>query len=325
MLKTRLTELFDLRYPIVSAPMAGHSGGRLAAAVTRAGGLGLFGGLGQTDWLREQIRYVRSETDRPFGVGFITAFLPRAQVNFETCLEERVPVLMFSFGDPTAYVKQTKAAGLTAICQVQTREGALLAVEAGADVLVAQGNEAGGHSGQLNTLPCLLLVREIAGQTPVIAAGGIATGASLAALLTAGAEGGLIGTTLMATPEAVEVPQSHKELIVRSDGQDTVHTRIYDVLGGAPWPAGIGGRVRENSVTREWHGREGELLERREEVRARIQDGLRQRDPDKDSLWMGQAAGLVKAIRPAGEIVREIGEEAERILRERPGAILGDQ
>ncbi len=322
MLRTGLTELFGLQHPVISAPMANHSGGRLAAAVSNAGGLGLFGGLGAPDWLCDQIDYARANTSGPFGVGFITAFLPRLEAQFRTCIDQRVPVLVFSFGDPTRYVLEAKEAGLRVMCQVQTLEGVRLAVDAGADVIIAQGSEAGGHSGQLNTLPCLLMALEATDGTPVVAAGGIASGRALAAVLAAGGEGVMMGTAFMATPEAIEVPATHKDLIVASDGQDTVHTRVFDILGGAPWPEGIGGRVRVNSVTREWHGRDGEVQARRDDIRAAIGEKMRARDPDHDSLWMGQSAGFVHAIRPAGEIVREVSEEAERILRERPGQVL---
>jgi nitronate monooxygenase len=323
-LKTRLTELLGLQYPIVSAPMAGHSGGALAAAVTKAGGLGTFGGVspGGADWVREQARFVREQTRGLFGVGFITAFIPGMMANFEACLEERVPFIIFSFGDPTPYMAKVKAAGLKTMCQVQTLEGARLALDGGADILVAQGNEAGGHSGYLNSLPCLSLVLEIAGDTPVLAAGGIANGRSLAAVLAAGAEGAVVGTALLATPEAVEVPDRFKELIVASDGQDTVHTRLYDILGGAPWPEGIGGRVHKNRLVEEWLGREADLPAKRDEVRAAIGEGERRRDPDVSAVWMGQSAGFVHAVLPAAEVVRRICKDAERILRERTARLL---
>jgi nitronate monooxygenase len=324
MLKTRLTETYGLRYPVVAAPMANHSGGHLAAAVTAAGGLGTFGGINRAgpEWVKEQIQFVRNKTGDIFGVGFITAFVPGFEANFEACLEERVPVIIFSFGDPTPYVKRTKAAGLSAFCQVQTLEGARTAVAAGADLLIAQGNEGGGHSGYLGTLPCLSLVLSVACGTPVIAAGGVADGPTLAAVLAAGAEGALLGTALLATPEAVEVPEHFKELIVASDGQDTIHTRVYDILGGAPWPAGIGERLRVNRLTTEWADREGELGEHREEINAAIQGAQSRRDPEFTAVLFGQSAGMISAVRPAAEVIGSICGDAERVLRERFGTLL---
>src|SRR5581483_7094633 len=301
MLKTAFTEAFGLRYPIMSAPMANHSGGRLAAAVSQAGGLGTFGGTHRegADWVRSQVDLVRSQTNAPFGVGFITAFIRGPEV--EACLEARVPVLVFSFGDPSVWVKRAKDAGVRTICQVQTLEGARQAVDLGADAIVAQGNEAGGHSGYLNTLPILSMVLDMEPGIPVLAAGGIGGPRSLAAVLAAGADGALLGTAFLATPECVEVSDTHKSLIIESDGQDTVHTQIYDFMSGAPWPEGIGGRVRRNAFLRDWEGREAELRQRRDEVLPRLLEGQRTHDPDVEALWMGQAAGMVTGLRPAGD------------------------
>jgi len=323
MLKTAFTEAFGLRYPIMSAPMANHSGGRLAAAVSRAGGLGTFGGTNRegADWVRDQVGLVTSQTDAPFGVGFITAFIRGPEV--EACLEARVPVLVFSFGDPSIWVKRAKDAGVRTICQVQTLEGARQAVDLGADAVIAQGNEAGGHSGYLNTLPILSMVLDMDPGIPVLAAGGIGGPRSLAAVLAAGADGALLGTAFLATPECIEVSDTYKSLLLESDGQNTVHTQIYDFLSGAPWPPGIGGRARRNAFLREWEGRETELRQRRDEVLPRLREGQQKHDPDVEPLWMGQAAGMISRLRPAGEVVRSLCEEAERYLRERPQEILG--
>jgi len=254
MLKTRLTELFGLSRPIVLAALAGGAtDGRLAAAVNAAGGLGLFGAVHPAgpDWAREQIRFARSHTNGRFGVGFITEQIPRHEASFRVCVEERIPIFAFSFGDPTPYVAQAKAIGAKVICQVQTPDGARLALSLGADILVAQGNEAGGHTGRLGTLPFLVQVLDMAGRTPVIASGGIATGRALAAVLAAGGEGAWIGTPLLATHEAVGVSEAHKKCIVESDGQDTVYTEVYDIMYELKFPAGIAGRARINRITRE--------------------------------------------------------------------------
>jgi nitronate monooxygenase len=185
--------------------------------------------------------------------------IPGLETSFQTCLAEQVPTLAFSFGDPTPYIARAKAAGAKVICQVQSIESLRIALAAGVDVVVAQGNEAGGHTGQLGTLPFLAQALEIAGKTPVIASGGIGSGRALAAVLAAGAEGAWIGTPLLATHEAIEVADSYKKCIVESDGQDTVFTRMYDIMYDLRFPDGIAGRARINRVTREWHGRETEL------------------------------------------------------------------
>ena len=318
MLQTRFTDLFDLAYPIMSAPMSNHSGGQLAAAVSRAGGLGTFGGSNGfgPDWLRQQIAHIRQQTDRPFGVGFITQLIEPDPTNFELALEERVPALIFSFTDPRPWLGRAKDAGVLTICQVQSTELAELAIDAGADVLLAQGNEAGGHTGQMNLLPLLVDLVERYPRTPVLAAGGITSGRALAAVLAAGGQGASLGTALLATPEAVEVPKSFKERIVQSDGQDTTFTRLYDLLGDSPWPAGIAGRVYTNRLVREWDGRDAEIMAHREELVSDVAAARARQDPELSSVYMGQGAGQIKAIRPAAEVVQEICAGAEGALRE---------
>ena len=147
-------------------------------------------------------------------------------------MAESPAAIALSFADPAPWIGRCKAAGARVICQVQTYEDADLAIAAGADVLVAQGNEAGGHTGSMGLLPLLVGVVARYPDVPVLAAGGIADGRTLAAALTAGADGAWLGTAFLATPEAVEVHEIHKRLIVESDGTDTVFTRAYDIVVG---------------------------------------------------------------------------------------------
>ena len=317
MLRTRFTDLLKLDYPVLSAPMSNHSGGRLAAAVSRAGGLGAFGGSNGfgPDWCRQQIDLIRAQTDRPFGVGFITQLIAGNPQNFEIALSAGVPVVIFSFVDPRPWLGRARDAGAVAICQVQSPEGAELAVDAGADVLLAQGNEAGGHTGEMNLLPLLVELVERYPHIPVLAAGGITSGRALAGALAAGAEGASIGTALLATPEAVEVPQSFKEQILLSGGQDTVFTRFYDLLGNDPWPEPIAGRVYRNRLVREWDGRDAEVLANREELASDVAAGRARHDPEVASVYMGQGAGQVNAIRPAADVIADICQGAADILR----------
>ena len=316
MLRTRFTDLLGLPLPVMNAPMSNHSGGTLAAAVSQAGGLGTFGasnGLG-SDWLREQIAYVRGVTDRPFGVGFITQLIEPDPENFEIALDEGVSAVIFSFTDPQPWLGRAQDAGAITICQVQSLELARMAADGGADVLVVQGNEAGGHTGGMNLLPLLVSVVEQYPQLTVLAAGGIATGRALAAVLAAGAEGASLGTALLATPEAVEVPDAFKERVVISDGQDTAFTRLYDLLGDTPWPDGIAGRVYRNRLVREWDGRDEAVMEHREELASDVAAARTRHDPEVSSVYMGQGAGAVNAIRPAAEVIEGICREAERLL-----------
>lgn len=326
MLTTRLTEMFGLGRPIVLAPMAnGATSGHLAAAVSAAGGLGLFGGINSAgpEWVREQIRFLRARADARWGVGFITWLIPNYEKNFQVCLDEHVPIMAFSFADPTEYVARAKAAGAKVLCQVQTMESARVALAAGADVLVAQGNEAGGHTGELGTLPFLAQVLEVAGNTPVIASGGIGSARALAAVFAAGAEGAWIGTPLLATHEAVEVADSYKKCIVESDGQDTVFTRVFDIIYDLKFPAEIAGRARVNSITREWHGREDEVRQRREELEARNpRRPVLERDPEVHPIWMGQSAGSVHGVRSVADVIGELCDGAERLLQERSRTLI---
>jgi nitronate monooxygenase len=301
-----------------------HSGGHLAAAVSQAGGLGLFGGTNPAgpDWLREQIRYIRSQTDRPFGVGFITHLMSVFPQLFDVALEEKVPVVAFSFADPQPWLGQAKENGMVTICQVQTLAGADQAADAGADVLVAQGNEAGGHTGNMGLLPLLTGVIERFPDIPVVAAEGIASGPALAAVLTAGAEGAWVGTAFMATPEAVEVPETYKERIVNSNGEDTVYTEVFDILDPAvfqipAWPKGIAARAHNNRFVQEWHGRENELRQRLDQVVPGYLEAAQRRDPEAVAVYFGSAAASVKAVRPASEVLRDICEQGERTLKQR--------
>ena len=166
----------------------------------------------------------------------------------------------------------------------------------------------------MNLLPLLVAVVEEYPQLPVLAAGGITTGRALAAVLAAGAEGASLGTALLATPEAVEVPEAFKERVVLSDGQDTAFTRLYDLLGDSPWPTGIAGRVYRNRLVREWDGRDEAVLEHREELASDVAAARARHDPEVSSVYMGQGAGAVNAIRPAADVIDGICQDAERLL-----------
>ena len=297
----------------MSAPMAMHSGGTLAAAVSAAGAMGSFGGIHATegpDWVRAQADLVRERTDGPFAIGFITPFLAVFEKHFQAALDARPAAIALSFSDPGDSARRAKEAGCRVICQVQTFADADLAVAAGADVLVAQGNEAGGHTGTMALLPLLCGLADSFPDIPLLAAGGIASGRTLAAALLAGADGAWLGTAFLATPEAVEIGDAHKAAIVDSDGGDTVFTRAYDIASGLPWPATIGERVRRDAFTDEWAEREADLRQRRESV-----------SPGQPVLY-GQSARFVEAVRSAADVVRVVSEDAERILRTRPASLV---
>jgi nitronate monooxygenase len=208
------------------------------------------------------------------------------------------------------------------MCQVQTLDDAARSVDAGADVLVVQGTEAGGHTGTMSLLPFLAAAAQRWPDVPLLAAGGIADGRTLAAALTAGADGAWLGTAFLATPEAVEVHDIHKDLIVASDGGDTVFDLAYDIVSGLPWPHGIGTRLRRNRFTDEWCGREAELRTRKEEFAVPPPSPDKAPNPDDDQVLYGQSAAFVTAVRPAADVLHTICADAESVLRHRPTQLL---
>ena len=321
MLRTPLCDLLGVDVPILSAPMGGVvAGGRLAAAVSAAGGLGLIGGstpLG-AEWLRAQVELVRSVTDRPFGVGFIS-HLATVDALSAVALELAVPIVCHSFVDPAPFMSALRDAGAIVISQVGTVELAQRAAEAGVDVIVAQGTEAGGHTGRISTLPLVPAVVDAVSPIPVIAAGGIADGRGLAAALLLGAQGVLMGTRFIATPEC-EGRATTRERVVAASADDTVLTEVFDLAKGMAWPEGVLGRSLANGFLSEWHGREQELRAWTPEQRAAYREQA-VNDPEAADVYAGEASGLVHSVEAAGDVVRRIAAEAESLLRSATGIL----
>ncbi len=323
MLRTRICDLLGIEHPIISAPMAGTATAELAAAVSNAGGFGMIGSRGQPDpeWLREQIYTTRELTDLPFGVGFISS-APGMERAVEVAIEEKVAAISHSFADVTPYVAAAQAAGIKVLAQVQTVALAESAALAGVDVITAQGTEAGGHTGHNSTLPLVAAVVDIAGGIPVLASGGIGDGRGLAAVLMLGAEGAWIGTRFVASLEWGG-PDWARQKVAEASTDDTLLTRVYDLAGAAPFPPEIGHRVLRNDFTDTWHGRDQEIIARRQELQDQIDAAGRAGDTRIASVNAGGATGLIDRVEPAGDIVRRIVAETEAILRSRPGQVLG--
>lgn len=314
-LSTRLTRALDLRHPVVSAPMAFAGGGALAAAVSRAGGLGLIGGgYGDPAWLEEQFA---AAAGARVGVGFITWSLRKSPSLLTDVLRHRPAAVMLSFGDPRPFVDEIRAAGARVICQCQDLGHVMDAVEVGADVVVAQGAEAGGHGALRGTLSFVPEVADhLAAHAPgtlLLAAGGIGDGRGLAAALLLGADGVLVGTRLWAAKEAL-VREGHHRAILETGGDGTVRTTVADIARQIPWPRGFTARIRRNAFTERWHGREDEL-ERAVAVEGpRYRQAFAAGDPENTGVWFGEAAGLVDSIDPAAQIVeRMVREAADRL------------
>jgi nitronate monooxygenase len=312
MLPTALTEMFGLEHPIVLAPMGGVSGGRLAAAVSNAGGLGLVGGgYGDPAWLRTELSRIKEETSRPWGVGLITWAVDTGVV--ELVLGYRPHALMLSFGDPRPHGVVIKAAGCKLICQVQDLYGAQLAVEAGADIIVAQGTEAGGHGGGRSTLPLVPAVADVVAPMPVVAAGGIADGRGLAAVLMLGAHGALIGTRFYASVEALGHDHA-KRRIVLAHGDEAGRTTVFDIVRELAWPAPYTGRGLRNRFIERWHGRERELSAALDVERGPYQTATREGDIDTAVVWAGEAVDLILSVERAATLVQRISAQAEQQL-----------
>ena len=323
MITTPLCTLLGIQHPILIASMAGTATGELAAAVSEAGGLGMIGGTnpGGAAWLREQIRIARSLTARPFGVGFISAF-PDTEELARVALDEGVAASNHSFADPTPYVAATHAAGAKLFVQVQTLKLAITAAQAGADVIISQGGEAGGHAGALGTFALLPAVVDAVAPIPVVAAGGIADGRGLAAALLLGAQGAWMGTRFVTSHEWGG-PSWEQAAVLAATSDDTVQTRLYDLIGERPFPADNPDRMLRNAFIDRWTGRESEIPAQREALQAEVTAGHERADLAVAGVSAGVSAGLITTAQPAGEIVRSIVQEAEDLLRERPRMLLG--
>jgi nitronate monooxygenase len=248
----------------------------------------------------------------PFGVGLMIWTLADRPDLFEATIAARPSLVSMSFGDPTAYVGPLHDAGIAVAAQVNTVADARRAIDAGADVLVAQGTEAGGHTGQRALLPLLQEVLTLTDR-PVVAAGGIATGRAMAGALVAGACGVWIGTALLSCTEGLNAAAA-RQRVREATGDQTVLTRAFDVAEGIPWPERWPGRALANDFSRAWHGREEELVGD-DAARRLVVEGRRTGDPAHAPLYAGEAVGLVTAERSATDVVRELTADAEEALR----------
>ena len=313
-IRTALTEEFGLKYPVVSAPMGGVAGGHLAAAVSNAGALGLVGGgYGDPEWLRAELSTARSATTRPWGVGLITWHTTQETV--ELALSYEPHAFMLSFGDPGPFVPAIKEVGCTLICQVQDVEEGKAAKAAGADIIVAQGAEAGGHGADRSTLSLVPAVVDAVAPTPVLAAGGIADGRGLAAALMLGAQGALMGTRFYAATEALGHERA-KDHIVAAKGRDTRRTRVFDVVRQHAWPQPYTGRAIHNLFIERWDAREDDLEAALDEEIPSFRAATKKGDFDTAMVWAGEGVDLISDVTSARELVGRIGAETEARLRQ---------
>ncbi|WP_028933240.1 NAD(P)H-dependent flavin oxidoreductase [Pseudonocardia spinosispora] len=308
-LRTAFTDLLSIDHPIASAPMGGSAGGELAAAVSNGGGLGLVGGgRGERAWLERELAIVTARTSRPWGVGFLAWAVEVSTV--EWVLDQGPAAVMLSFGDPGPFAARVHAAGIPLIIQVTDLDEARRAVDLGADLLVAQGAESGGHGGRRSTLTLVPAVVDLVAPVPVLAAGGIADGRGVAAALVLGAVGALLGTRFQASHEAL-VDAEIVKAIVGGLGADTERSRVLDVARDSGWPARYTARVVTNSFLDTWRGREQEL-ERDVDTRRAYREAAARGDLAVVSVWASEAIDLITEVASATELVRLIAEETER-------------
>jgi len=318
-IRTWLTEQFELAVPVVGAPMAGPGEGRLAAAVSAAGALGMVGVNADRDpaWIAEQAALARGgsgqRSGQRFGLGLMAWALEHNPGQLDAAIAERPALVSVSFGPFERYVERLRQAGIAVTTQVGNVEEARRAVDAGVDLLVVRGAEAGGHGrNEVATLPLLQAVLDLDDVPPVLAAGGIATARGLAAVLAAGAVGGWVGTALLACTEAGNTPAARARLLA-ADETGTGYGRVFDVALGLGWPEDYGGRGLRNDYFERWQHRLGELAAdpaAREELRAARQAG----DYDTAHLYAGQGVGLLDRERPVAEVLADLAG-AEELLR----------
>jgi enoyl-[acyl-carrier protein] reductase II len=314
-MQTRLTEILDIEHPVMLAGMGGVSYHQLAAAVSEAGGFGCLGASTMGDGtMVEEIAAVRSLTDRPFGVDLLTAAPQDMPAKVQAIIDGGATVFVAGLGVPREVIDQCHEQDVVVVNMCGRVHHAVTAVEAGCDLVVAQGTEAGGHTGQVATMALVpQIVDAVGDQVPVVAAGGIFDGRGLAAALTLGAAGVWIGTRFIATPEARAVP-GYKDRLIAGSEDGTMITRAY-----------TGKTCR---VVRTSYAEEFELSGVRPEpfpgqVIRSMTDGVNHLggdeatpdvDPEREFMPAGQAMGAIEALVPAGDLVRSIVDEAEAIL-----------
>jgi nitronate monooxygenase len=301
--KTWLTERFGLSVPVVAAPMAGVSTGRLAAAVTSAGGLGMIGLGPRATAERVRAECAAAGAAGPYGVGLMAWVLAENDAVVELVAAEAPALVSVSYGPYDRWVRVLQEAGIAVATQVGTLAEARAAEQSGVDLLVARGAEGGGHGrNDVGTLPLLQEVLD-AVSVPVVAAGGIGTARGLAAVLAAGAAGAWVGTAFLTCTEAATSAGARARLFEAED-IDTAYGRVFDVAQGLAWPPEYGGRALRNAFFDRWHGREPQLADD-DDAAAELVAARASGDFSAAYVYAGQGVGLLRAERPAADVMAE--------------------
>jgi NAD(P)H-dependent flavin oxidoreductase YrpB (nitropropane dioxygenase family) len=323
MIHTRICDLLGIVHPIVLGGMGTATTAPLVAAVSNAGG---FGTLGTSAFnaasLDTEVASIRERTEKPFGINHLLFQIQEDMFAVTLSAKPRVAAFAWARKDQNLreYFRRAHDAGSTVMYMAGEVPEALRAADAGADVIVAQGTEAGGHVGWMASLPLLPMMVKAVAPLPVLCAGGIANGRGLAAALALGADGVLLGTRLMATPEAPIHP-NFKQAIVESDGHDTVLTEIPDLASQRVWPGAMS-RAQRNGFIERWSGREWALRQNAQEVGRQVAAARAAGDINNASLSFGQDAGLIDSIKSVREVIQNITSEAEDIIKDRLPSLL---
>ena len=318
MIRTPVCDLMGIEHPIALGGMGSIYSPSLVAAVSNAGGLGAMGCHNLSpERIQEAAAAIRENTNKPFALNFL--IFCAEEESFAAALAERPSHMAFAWPRPEQNIKTYIDRAHDIGCKVTFMAGgvpeAVRAAEAGADIIVTQGTEGGGHVSWMTSLTLLPLVVDAVAPLPVLAAGGFVDGRGLAAALALGAQGILLGTRFLESDES-PLHANFKQAIVDSDGHDTLLSDIPDLAAGIVWPGAMS-RSRRNRFIERWIGREWALREHRAEALAGLVAARKSGDIDEGSLSMGQDAGLINEILPAGEIVCRIAEEAETIIARR--------
>jgi enoyl-[acyl-carrier protein] reductase II len=315
MIRTAICDQLGIDYPIILAGMGGVSMHRLVAAVSNAGGLGVIGAATlDAEGLRREIRKTRELTDKVFAVDLLAPIPDMIRPQMQVVFEERIEIFVAGLAVPKDFIAEMHDRGMKVIVMTGKVQHAVKAAQEGADMVAAQGTEAGGHTGEIGTL-ALVPQTVDAVKIPVLAAGGIADGRGVVAALALGAKGVIIGTRFIATPEAQASP-AYREAIVRSGCADTVRTRCYT---GKP------ARTIRNPYNESWERRRDEIQPFPMQVGVSVQQGVmdymgvgRGADPERTFMPAGQGMGLIQEIKPAAEVLRDILREADEVLAQPP-------
>lgn len=320
MLQTPICDYFGIKYPILLAGMGGVALHRVVAAVSNAGGLGVLGAAGLTpEEMRSEIRKTRELTDKPFAVDLLAPIPDMMRPHMPVILEEKIKIFVAGLAVPAEFLQPMHEHGMKVVVMCGKVHHGEKAQDAGADVVVAQGTEAGGHTGEIG-LMSLLPQMINAVRLPVLAAGGIAHGAQIAAALTLGAQGVVVGTRFVATPEA-QAAQAYREAIVKAREDSTLRTRSYT---GKPC------RVIRTPYAMEWERDPSKIKPFPQQAMISRQNGVMNfagypneapADPERTFMPTGQGAGLIKEIKPAGEVFADLVRETEAALRRAQGLL----